>query len=180
ILPVQMQSGEPWLFKARAMLAATLSSNYGIYNGFELIEHEPITGREEYINSEKYELKTRDWNRPGNINDYLRRINEMRRANPALLQTNNLRFLQVDDGSVIGFIKEAGDNAVAVVIALSADPREFWLHFGDVQIGPAGSRRPVRAIENLASGERHLLEWNGRRLRIDPQQDPALVFRCHA
>jgi starch synthase (maltosyl-transferring) len=69
---------------------------------------------------------------------------------------------------------------VAVAIALSANPREFWLHFGDVQIGPAGNRRPVRAIENLVSGERHLLEWNGRRLRIDPQRDPALVFRCHA
>jgi starch synthase (maltosyl-transferring) len=180
ILPVQLQSGEPWLFKARAALAATLSSNYGIYNGFELIEHEPIPGREEYINSEKYELKTRDWNKPGNIKDYLRRLNEMRRANPALLQTNNLRFLQADDDNVIGFIKESGDNAVAVAIALSANPREFWLHFGDVQIGPDGNRRPVRAIENLASGERHLLEWNGRRLRIDPQQDPALIFRCHA
>ena len=73
ILPIQLQTGEPWLFKCRAMLAATLSSNYGIYNGFELIEYEPIPGREEYINSEKYELKTRDWDKPGNIKDYLRR-----------------------------------------------------------------------------------------------------------
>ncbi len=180
ILPVQLQSGEPWLFKTRAMLAATLSSNYGIYNGFELIEHEPIPGREELINSEKYELKTRDWNKPGNIKEYLRGINELRRANPALLQTNNLRFLQVDDDNVIGFIKESGDNAVAVAIALSANPHEFWLHFGDVQIGPDDARRPVRAIENLVTRERHLLEWNGRRLRIDPSQDPALLFRCHA
>jgi starch synthase (maltosyl-transferring) len=180
ILPVQLQSGEPWLFKARAMLAATLSSNYGIYNGFELIEHEPIPGREEYIDSEKYEIKTRDWNKPGNIKDYLRRINEMRRANPALLQTNDLRFLQVDDDNVIGFIKESGDNAIAVAIALSNNLHEFWLHFGDVQIGPEGAKRPVRSIENLMTGERHLLEWNGRRLRIDPSDDPALLFRCHA
>ena len=179
ILPVQLQSGEPWLFKARALLAATLSSNYGIYNGFELIEHEPIPGREEYIDSEKYELKTRDWNRPGNIKDYLRRTNEIRRANPALLQTNNLRFLQVDDDNVIGFLKESGDNAVAIAIALSANPHEFWLHFGDQQIGPKGARRPVRAIENLVTGQYHLLEWNGRRLRIDPANDPALLFRCH-
>jgi len=179
ILPIQLQSGEPWLFKARAMLAAMLSSNYGIYNGFELLEHEPIPGREEYINSEKYELKTRDWNKPGNIKDYLRGINEVRRANPALQQTNNLRFLPVDDGNVIGFLKEAGDSAVAGAIALSAEPHEFWLHFGDEQIGPEGNRRPVRAIENLASGERHMLEWGGRRLRIEPQHDPALLFRCH-
>jgi starch synthase (maltosyl-transferring) len=182
ILPIQLQSGEPWLFKARAMLAATLSSNYGIYNGFELIEYEPIPGREEYNNSEKYELKTRDWDKPGNIKDYLRAINAMRRANAALLQTINLRFLQVDDDNVIGFVKESvdGDNAVAVAIALSEAPHEFWLHFGDLEIGPPGARRPVRAIENLVTGERHLLEWNGRRLRIDPTDDPALLFRCHA
>ena len=176
ILPVQLQGGEPWLFKARAMLAATLSSNYGIYNGFELLEHEPIPGREEYIDSEKYELKTRDWDAPGNIKDYLRRINEIRRANPALLQTSNLHFLPVDDSNVIGFIKEAGDNAVAAAIALSGNAHEFWLHFGGIQIGPG--RQPVRAVEDLVTGERHLLEWNGRRLRIDPSHDPALLFRC--
>ncbi len=181
ILPVQLQSGEPWLFKSRFALAATLSSNYGIYNGFELIEHEPIPGREEYINSEKYEIKTRDWNKPGNIKDYIARMNAMRRANPALLQTADLRFLQVDNDDVIGFIKESSDgaNAVAGAIALTGVPHEFWLHFGGIEIGAADARRPVREIENLKTGERHLLEWNGRRLRIDPVDDPALLFRCH-
>jgi starch synthase (maltosyl-transferring) len=53
------------------------------------------------------------------------------------------------------------------------------LHFGDVEIGPDDVKRPVRAIENLVTGERLLLEWNGRHLRIDPAQDPALIFRCH-
>jgi starch synthase (maltosyl-transferring) len=181
ILPVQLQAGEPWLFKARFALAATLSSNYGIYNGFELIEHEPIPGREEYIDSEKYQIKTRDWDKPGNIKDYIGQMNAMRRANPALLQTTNLRFLQVDDDNVIGFIKEStdGGNAIAVAISLSGNYHEFWLHFGDIEIGPEDARRPVRAIENLKTGERHLLEWNGRRLRIDPTDDPALLFRCH-
>ena len=182
INPVQLQTGETWLFKTRAALAATLSGNYGIYNGFELIEHEPIPGREEFINSEKYELKTRDWNKPGNIKDYLRRLNSTRRDNPALLQTANLRFLQVDDGAVTGFLKEAvdGGNAVACAIALSNTPHEFWLHFGAELIGPANDRRPVRAIENLTTGERHMLEWGGVRLRIDPANDPALLFRCIA
>jgi starch synthase (maltosyl-transferring) len=182
ILPVQLQTGEPWLFKARAMLAAMLSSNYGIYNGYELLEHEPIPGREEYVNSEKYELKHRDWNKPGNIKDYLKRINTIRRANPALLQTQDLRFLQVNDDNVIGFLKQSvdGSNAVAGVIALSANPHEFWLHFGDHQIGPPGTTKPVRSIENLVTGERHMLEWNGIRLRIDPSNDPALLFRCTA
>lgn len=182
ILPVQLQSGEPWLFKARAALAAALSSNYGIYNGFELIEHEPIPGREEYIDSEKYEIKVRDWNKPGNIKDYLRRLNTIRRANPALLQTANIRFLTVDNDAVIGFLKESvdGGNAVAAAIALAKGPQEFWLHFGDSTIGPPDKRAPVRTIENLVTGERHRLEWNGVRLRVDPVSEPALLFRCFA
>jgi starch synthase (maltosyl-transferring) len=183
ILPFHLQSGEPWIFKARVALAATLSGNYGIYNGFELLEHEPIPAKEEYLNSEKYELKFRDWNAPGNIKDYIARLNRIRRSNPALLQTSNLRFAQVDDGDVIGYVKEsmAHDNAVAVAVALAkAPPREFWFHFGEIEIGPADARRRVKEIENLVTGERHTLEWGGVRLRIDQQQDPALLFRCFA
>src|SRR5215813_12573045 len=119
ILPVQLQSGEPWMFKSRAALAATLSSNYGIYNGFELLEHEPISGREEYLDSEKYEIRTRDWNKPGHIKSYIRDLNMARRANPALRQTSNLRFVAIDDGNVIGFLKEStdGENVVAIAVA---------------------------------------------------------------
>ncbi|TMK04511.1 MAG: alpha-1,4-glucan--maltose-1-phosphate maltosyltransferase [Alphaproteobacteria bacterium] len=181
ILPLHLQSGEPWIFKARVALAATLSGNYGIYNGFELLEHEPIPGKEEYLNSEKYELKVRDWNQPGNIKTYVGGLNRMRRNNAALLQSKNLRFAQVDDTEVIGFVKESasGDNAVAVAVALTpAGPREFWFHFGDIEIGPSTERGRVKFIENLVSGERHVLEWGGVRLRIDQQQDPALLFRC--
>jgi starch synthase (maltosyl-transferring) len=183
ILPLHLQSGEPWIFKARLVLAATLSASYGIYNGFELIEHEPIPGREEYLNSEKYELKTRDWDRPGNIKGYIGEINRIRRANPALLQTSNLRFAQVDDREVIGYMKESTtkDNAVAIVVALAKQgPREFWFHFGDIEIGPAGARHRVKAIENLITGERYTVEWGGVRLRIEPERDPALIFRCLA
>jgi starch synthase (maltosyl-transferring) len=183
ILPFHLQSGEPWMFKARFALAATLSGNYGIYNGFELIEHEPVSGKEEYFNSEKYEIKTRDWNKPANIKDYIGRLNARRRENPALLQTSNLRFAQVDDDHVVGFVKEAPlhDNAVAVAITLSGEgPREFWFHFGDMTIGPRDYVGRVSAIENLATGERHVVEWGGVRLRIDPQQDPMLLFRCYS
>ena len=181
INPVHLQSGETWMFKSRFALAATLSSNYGIYNGFELIEHEPIPGKEEYLNSEKYEIKVRDWNKPGNIKDYIGRINRFRRENTALQQTSNLSFAQIDDDHVIGFVKESVDrsNAVAVAISLSGEgPRQFWFHFGSIEIGPEDARRPVREIENLTSGERHTLEWGGVRLTINPSDDPALIFRC--
>ena len=88
ILPYHLQGGEAWMFKSRVALAATLSSTYGIYNGFELLEHEPIPGREEYLNSEKYEIKVRDWDRPGNIKPYIRDLNRARRENTALQQTS--------------------------------------------------------------------------------------------
>jgi starch synthase (maltosyl-transferring) len=183
ILPLHLQSGEPWIFKTRVALAATLSGNYGIYNGFELLEHEAIPGKEEYLNSEKYELKVRDWNKPGNIKSYIGQLNRLRKHNTALQQTGNLRFATVDDPEVIGFVKEsvARDNAVAVAIALSkAGPRQFWFHLGDMEIGPDGARSRVGALENLVTGERIVTEWGGVRLRIDPAHDPALLFRCLA
>jgi starch synthase (maltosyl-transferring) len=180
ILPFHLQSGEPWIFKTRVALAATLSGNYGIYNGFELLEHEPIPGREEYLNSEKYELKVRDWNKDGNIKTYIGHLNRLRKSNPALLQTGNLQFAQIDDGEVIGYVKQSEDgaNAVAVAVALSQEPREFWLHFGEIEIGPPDQRRRIAAIEDLLTGQRHTVEWGGVRLRIDPDNDPALLFRC--
>jgi starch synthase (maltosyl-transferring) len=183
ILPVHLQSGEKWMFQARVALAATLSSNYGVYNGFELLEHEPILGKEEYLDSEKYELKHRDWNKPSNIKDYIVRLNRLRTQNGALQQTSDLRFAAVDDNEVIGFVKEsvAHDNAIAVAIALTGyGPRQFWFHFGDLEIGPKDARRRVSAVENLVTGERHNIEWGGVRLRIDQKRDPALLFRCFA
>jgi starch synthase (maltosyl-transferring) len=182
ILPFHLQGGEPWMFKSRLVLAATLSGNYGMFNGFELLEYAPIPGKEEYLNSEKYELKFRDWNAPGNIKEYIARINALRKANGALLQTSNVRFAQVDNPGVIGYVKESPtrDNAVAVAVALAKGPREFWFHFGDIEIGPAGSRSRVKEIENLISGEHHIIEWGGTRLRMNPEQEPALLFRCMA
>ena len=182
ILPYHLQGGETWMFKSRAALAATLSATYGIYNGFELLEHEPIPGREEYLDSEKYEIKVRDWDKPGNIKPYITWLNHARRANPALQQTSNLRFLGIEDSNVIGFVKEAIDksNTVAGAIALSRDAHDVWLPLGDVQVSTADGPRPVAAVENLMTGERHAVEWGGIRLWIDPERDPAVLLRCLA
>jgi starch synthase (maltosyl-transferring) len=182
ILPFHLQSGEPWMFKSRLALAATLSSVYGIYNGFELLEHEPIPGREEYLDSEKYELKPRDWNKPGNIKPYVTAINRARRANPALLQTRNLRFLTIDNSNVIAFVKydTSGRNVVVGAISLSRDVQEFWLPLADAEIDTGDGRKPPLALENLITSERRAVEWGGVHLRIDPMIDPALLFRCLA
>jgi starch synthase (maltosyl-transferring) len=182
ILPYHLQSGETWMFKSRVALAATLSSTYGIYNGFELLEHDPIPGKEEYLDSEKYEIKVRDWDQPGNIKPYIRDLNHARRENAALQHTSQLRFIPIDDGNVIGFVKESVDqtNTVVAAIALSREVHEFWFPLGDVEVGVAGDRRHVAAVENLTTGERYPVEWGGIRLRIDPMRDPALLFRCLA
>ncbi len=182
ILPFHLQGGEAWMFKSRVALAATLSGTYGIYNGFELLEHEPIPGKEEYLNSEKYEIKVRDWDSPGNIKTYIRDLNMARRANPALQQTSRLQFLTIDDPNVIGFFKTSADNSniVAAAIALSRDPHEIWFPVGGIEVGPPGAAKPVAALENTVTGERHAVEWGGIHLRIDPQRDPALLFRCLA
>jgi starch synthase (maltosyl-transferring) len=180
ILPYHLQSGEPWMFKSRVALAATLSATYGIYNGFELLEHEAIPGKEEYLNSEKYEIKVRDWDAPGNIKGYIRDINIARKANPALLQTSRLQFLSIDDANVIGFVKTNSDesNVVAVAIALSREPHDIWLPVGGLKVNVAGELKPVTALENIITGERHAVEWGGVRFRIDPERNPAFIFRC--
>ena len=182
ILPWHLQGGEPWMFKSRVALAGTLSGTYGIYNGFELLEHQAIPGKEEYFDSEKYEIKVRDWDQPGNIKSYIAGLNRIRRENGALQQTSDLRFVFVEDTNVIGFVKQSVDrtNTVLVAIALSSEQREFWVGLSGITTLVAGEQRAVTALENLATGERYPLEWGGIRLRIDPARDPALMFRCLA
>ena len=92
------------------------------------------------------------------------------------------RFLAIEDGETIAFAKEATDPASTVVsvIALSRHAREFWLPLGGLTIDVGGERRHVTALENLHTGEQSRIEWGGIKLRIDPDRDPALLFRCLA
>src|SRR5207248_8226660 len=111
ILHEVLQRGGKPAFQMRLVLAATLSSLYGIYSGFELVEGTPLRqGSEEYLDSEKYEIKVWDWDRPGNIKDYLTRVNAIRRDNPALHYTKNLRFQSCDNGNVLAYAKVYQDN----------------------------------------------------------------------
>nr|WP_249802188.1 maltotransferase domain-containing protein [Bradyrhizobium zhengyangense] len=182
LLPYHLQSGEAWMFKSRVALAATLSGNYGLYSGFELLEHEAVPGREEYQDSEKYQIRQRDWDKSGNIKPWITTLNRIRNDNAALQQTSNLRFLGIEDGETIAFVKEAAEpvNAIIAAIALSRHAREIWLPLGDLTIDVGGERRHVTAIENLMTGEQSRIEWGGIKLRIDPDRDPALLFRCLA
>ncbi len=122
ILPPVLQWGGRPAFQSRLVLAATLSPTYGIYSGFELCENAAIEGREEYLHSEKYQITPRDWQAPGNIRDFITRVNRARRNNPALQQLTNLRFLDIDDERLIAYAKWSDDRANVVIVVVNLDP----------------------------------------------------------
>jgi starch synthase (maltosyl-transferring) len=120
INPVFLQeSGRPG-FLIRAALAATLSGLWGVYSGFELCEAAALPGREEYLDSEKYQIRAWDWQRPGNIIEVITRLNAVRRVNPALHSHLNLQFLSSNDPDVLVFAKSVPGNTI--VVAVSFDP----------------------------------------------------------
>ncbi|MEU5103045.1 MULTISPECIES: alpha-1,4-glucan--maltose-1-phosphate maltosyltransferase [unclassified Streptomyces] len=123
ILHAHLQQGGRPAFEARAVLAATLSPTWGVYAGFELCENTPLRpGSEEYLDSEKYQLRPRDWaaaERAGRtITPLLTCLNRLRRRQPALRQLRNLRFHHADNDSVIAYSKRTGDSCVLTVVNL--------------------------------------------------------------
>ena len=123
ILPFHLQSGNPAMFALRAVLAATLTPSWGMYAGYELYEHRRFKeGGEEYLDSEKYEIKVRDWDGAAKkgitLAPFITQLNQIRRAHPALLQLRNLRFHHTDSDSIIAYSKRTGDDLILVVVNL--------------------------------------------------------------
>jgi starch synthase (maltosyl-transferring) len=178
ILPFGLQEGGRPAFMIRAVLAATLSSLYGIYSGFELCENQALPGREEYADSEKYQWKERDWNAPGNIKDWIARLNKIRKENRALQFYDNLRFYQADNDAILFYAKmtAARDNIILVVVNL--DPHRKQSSYIDVPIDQFGSiDDDVYQVHDLISDARYM--WHGRRnyVELDPEIQPAHIFR---
>jgi starch synthase (maltosyl-transferring) len=176
ILPFILQEGGRPAFKMRFALAATLSSVYGIYSGFELCENTPVPGREEYLDSEKYEYKVWDWDRPGNITAYINRINAIRREHPALHLYDNLRFYPSDDENITCYGKATPDGSDRVLVVVNLDPfdtHESWLHFPLADWGLSPGQ--LFQVEDLLSGETHI--WHEHQhIRLDPHAEPALLY----
>lgn len=122
ILPEVLQHGGPAAFAFRAALAATLSPSWGMYSGYELFENEPIApGKEEYLNSEKFQLRSRDWEAAAqgpNLIEYLTLLNRVRNEHPALQQLRDVHFHPTADESVIAFSKRDGDDTVIVICSM--------------------------------------------------------------
>jgi starch synthase (maltosyl-transferring) len=133
ILHAYLQQGGRPAFEARLVLAATLSSTYGIYSSFELCENRPVKpNSEEYLDSEKYQIRHWDWDRPGNIKELVRAVNEIRRAHPALHWNGSLRFCETDNPQIIAYLKTAIDGTDPVLTIVNLDPH--YMQHGHVEV----------------------------------------------
>jgi len=180
ILPEYLQTGGRAAFMVRLVLAATLSGNYGIYGpAFELCENAPReSGSEEYLNSEKYEVKHRDLNSPGSLKDFIARVNRIRRENAALQGGASLRFHETDNPLVICYSQATADlsNVLFMIVNLDA----FHAQRGWVTLDLAGMSIPeghaTQAHDLLGAG-RYL--WHGKKVffELSPESLPAHIIR---
>ncbi|MEU4108485.1 alpha-1,4-glucan--maltose-1-phosphate maltosyltransferase [Streptomyces sp. NPDC027717] len=179
ILHAYLQQGGRPAFEVRAILAATLSPAWGIYSGYELCENQPLkAGSEEYGDSEKYQLKPRDWEAAAlegrTIAPLITRLNDIRRQNPALHQLRDIHFHHADQDAVIAYSKRSGSNTVLVVVNL--DPhhtQEATVSLDMPQLGLDWHESvPVR---DLLTGESY--HWGrANYVRLEPGRRPAHVF----
>lgn len=178
ILPEFLQYGGRPAFLLRVALAATLGASYGIYGpAYELMEHEPLhPGGEEYLDSEKYQLRHRDLGRADSLRDYIARLNRIRRENPALHSDWSLRFHEIDNPLMLCYSKTAGEDTLVMVANL--DPHNVQSGWIDLPLAELGIENdaPYQA-HDLLSGARFL--WQGSRnyVRLDPQSSPVHILR---
>jgi starch synthase (maltosyl-transferring) len=179
ILPEYLQYGGRPSFVIKLVLAATLSSNYGIYGPpFELVVNAAVPGREEYLDSEKYEIKNWPWNSPGNLKDFIARLNSIRRENPAFQTTWNLRFHEIDNDYIIFYSKQSEDKSEAIFIVVNLDPfhtQSGWLKMPLEELGIDGNQPYL--CHDLLSEDKYI--WQGERnfIKLDPRILPAHIFK---
>ncbi len=180
ILTEHLQTGGRPAFIARLVLAATLGANYGIYGpAFELCEDQPIEpGKEEYLNSEKFEIRAWDIESPRSLKELIARINRIRRGNPALHADRNLRFHAVDNEQLICYSKHTVDFSNVILVVVNLDPHHThsgWLELKLAELGIEAGK-PFQ-VHDLLSDARY--QWHSQRnfIELNPQVVPAHIFR---
>jgi starch synthase (maltosyl-transferring) len=177
ILPEILQHGGRPAFQFRLVLAATLSPSYGIYSGYELCENRALPGKEEYLDSEKYEVKVWDWNRPGHLTDYVTTINRIRRENPALHELDNLEFYEADNEHVLFYGKRTIDGRNAVLVAVNLNPFQAQEAKVRIPIASLGIKADeMYQLHNLITDRRDLVKGEAYSVRLDPQIEPAAIY----
>jgi starch synthase (maltosyl-transferring) len=180
ILNEYLQSGGRPAFMARFILAATLGANYGIYGpAFELCENQPLRpGSEEYMNSEKYEIRMWDLERPDSLAPLIRRVNHIRRQNPALQGDHRLQFHPLDNDQMIAYSKMTGDMSNIILVIVNLDSRYTQSGWVEVPLARFGldPGRPFE-VEDLLTDARYT--WQGSRnfVALDPWKIPAHILR---
>ncbi|MFJ5265063.1 maltotransferase domain-containing protein [Streptomyces sp. NPDC088387] len=179
ILHAYLQQGGRPAFEVRAILAATLSPTWGVYSGYELCENVPLReGGEEYLDSEKYQLRPRDWEaaeREGrSLSPLLTRLNTIRRNHPALRRLRNLRFHRTDNDAVIAYSKQVGSDRVLVVANL--DPHHTQEATVSLDMPRLGlDREAVLSVHDELTGETY--RWGSTNyVRLEPGRTPAHVL----
>jgi starch synthase (maltosyl-transferring) len=178
ILPFYLQEGGRAAFLIRAALAATLSSIYGIYSGFELCENAAIPGKEEYADSEKYQFKERNWNAPGNIKPWITRLNQIRNSNSALQNSHLLQFCPSNNNAIIAYLRSSEDDTNHLLVTVNLDPYQQQGATVEVPLHRLGiSHESSYLVEDLLTGESY--QWKGSHnfVSLNPLTHPAHIFR---
>ena len=177
INPYFLQTSGRAGFLIRAALAATLSGLWGVYSGFELLESDPMPGKEEYKDSEKYEIKPRDWQAPGNIIAEITRLNRIRRGHPALQTHLGIRFHTATDDNILLYSKPSPDGGDLILTAVNLDPHNA--HEADMELplwtlGVADDGAVT--VDDLISDQRSVWRGKWRRIRLTPDR-PYAIWR---
>ena len=180
ILTEYLQMGGRPAFMVRLILAATLGANFGIYGpAFELCENQPKEpGSEEYVDSEKYEIKNWDITSPGSLADFIGRVNRIRRENPALHGDWSLRFHSTDNDQLICYSKQTEDLSNIIVVVVNLDPHHNHSGWVELPLETLGidPQQPFQ-VHDLLSNERYLWHGNRNYVALDPRIVPAHIFR---
>ncbi|HID71618.1 MAG TPA: RNB domain-containing ribonuclease [Thermoplasmata archaeon] len=178
ILPEYLQHGGRPAFITRLVLAATLSPNYGIYGpAFELCVDDAIPDKEEYLNSEKYEVKNWDRGRPDSLKELITRVNKIRKENPALQESSNLTFCDVDNDFLISYLRTTEDLSNVILVVVNLDPfniQSGWLKLPLSKLCVEQGKPYL--LHDLLSDEKHIWHQERNQITIDPKLMPAKVF----
>ena len=180
ILPEYLQFGGRPAFMVRLVLAATLGASYGIYGpAFELMEDRPREpGSEEYLDSEKYQLRDWDRDRPSGLKDFIARVNRIRRENSPLQSNYGLTFHAVDNDTLIAYSKANPARTDSILVVVNLDPHYTQSGWVSIDLRSLGlPSETTFQMDDLLSGARFL--WRGARnfVSLDPQHAPAHIFR---
>ena len=179
ILPEHLQVGTRGTFVARLILAGTLSSSYGIYGPpYELMERTPREGAEEYIDNEKFQLRHWQLDRSDSLRPVIKRLNHIRRNNPALHANGTLTFHPVDNDLLIAYSKLSADGENLIVTVVNLDGRHRQVGWMDLDFAAIGlSPDETVQAHDLLSDSRYL--WGSPRvyIELDPETMPAHIFR---